>query len=161
VSEMLNYSQDYGQSWSIAAVNFRVADESQAGLTDHKHLNFEHLREEISRVEAEHEVLAGDIRRHYNCHEEAQVFSYLRKHPVLLSLLSLAAPILKSYFDPPTPLKLRAPVDEDGWQLLYAVVMWPGGPQEASAALNRFEDEWWLPNSRQASGRLTFTYELT
>jgi len=51
-------------------------------------------------------------------------------------------------------------IDEDGAQTLYVVAVWSGDVQDVRIALEHFDAQWWIANSRQASGDLCFTYEL-
>lgn len=44
--------------------------------------------------------------------------------------------------------------------MLYVKAMWPGEPRDALAALDQFEDVWWIANSYPAGTTLTFTYSL-
>jgi hypothetical protein len=48
----------------------------------------------------------------------------------------------------------------NGWQNLCVDVLWPGNAAEAYAAIDRFEDTWWVANSHLGVGRLAFTYRL-
>jgi hypothetical protein len=75
-------------------------------------------------------------------------------------LLIEAIPHLRQHFGNGTVFSLRATVDEYGGQALYAVAMWPGNVQDARNSLEHFDEQWWIANSRQAAGDLTFTYEL-
>jgi hypothetical protein len=59
-----------------------------------------------------------------------------------------------------TVFNLRAAVDEYGAETLYAVALWPGAVRDARRAIDQFDERWWIANSRQASGDVTFTYEL-
>jgi len=75
-------------------------------------------------------------------------------------LLIEAVPRLWESFGIDAVFNLRVLIDESGSRTLYAVAMWAGSAKDVSIALDQFEDGWWILNSRQASGILTFTYEL-
>ena len=79
--------------------------------------------------------------------------------PIAYVLLD-AVPSLLQCFGTRPLLKLKAPFDESGTQMLYAVVAWPGDIREVRDALIRFDDEWWLSRVQSAAGQLTYTYEL-
>lgn len=118
------------------------------------------LEDQMARFEAEHEALVKEVRKHYVLPANSSVLTFFYRHRALPQLLLQAASHLKEYFGAGVVFSLRVPVDESGSQTLYAVAMWPGNVREVRNALEKFDDEWWIANSRQASGHLTFTYEL-
>ena len=114
----------------------------------------------MARFEADHQEIVAQVRRSYVLPNDASVAEFFRSHRTIPQLLVLAAPHLLEYFGAGTVLTLRATIDEYGSQTLYAVVMWPGAVRDVRDALANFDDHWWIANSRQAGGDLTFTYEL-
>jgi hypothetical protein len=61
----------------------------------------------------------------------------------------------------PTPSsRFEANADENGWQNLCVDALWQGNSADAYAAIDRFEDAWWVANSHMGAGRLMFTYRL-
>src|ERR1700685_1601928 len=118
------------------------------------------LEREMAVFDAEHEAALNELRRLYVLPAGSSVTGFLRKHRTIPQLLVLAAQQLKWYFGADTVLTLRAPIDESGSRSLYAVAMWPGSVRDAKTALDKFDDAWWIANSRQALGDLYFTYEL-
>jgi hypothetical protein len=121
---------------------------------------FKDLENEMALFEAEHQAIISAVRKYYVVPTDSSVTTFFDSHRTLPELLLLAIPFLKQYFGDDTVFSLRAPIDESGSQTLYSVAMWPGKMQDARVALERFDDNWWIANSRQASGYLTFTYEL-
>jgi hypothetical protein len=117
------------------------------------------LDSQVLRFEAQHDQLMGEIRRLYVMADERSVADYLRSHRRVPQLLVDAVPSLRRFFEN-APISLLAKSDENGWDMLYATVQWPGEPQDALAALDRFDDAWWLANSYPAGTTLTFTYKL-
>ena len=85
---------------------------------------------------------------------------FLFAHRAIPRLLLEGASHLRACFGSETVFTLRAPIDDSGSRTLYAVVMWPGSVREVRMALEHFDETWWIANSRQSSGYLTFTYEL-
>ncbi len=110
--------------------------------------------------EAEHDSALEELRRKFILPPDPSVVTFLNDHRTLPQILLEAADHLRAYFGADTIFNLRAPIDESGARTLYAVVMWPGTVSAVREALARFDDEWWIAHSRQASGYLTFTYEL-
>jgi len=49
--------------------------------------------------------------------------------------------------------------EDDEQQNLYAVAVWRGRVEDAVAALESFDENWWLDQPTRALA-LTFTYEL-
>ncbi len=118
------------------------------------------LEDQMAGFEAEHEALVKEVRKYYVLPADSSVLSFFRRHRTLPQLLLQAAQQLKEHFGANAVFTLRAPVDESGSQTLYAVAMWPGNVRNVRDSLAKFDDEWWIANSRQAAGYLTFTYEL-
>ena len=103
---------------------------------------------------------ARDLVRDFVMPSDSSVLDFLEDHRVIARTLAEAAPRLREYFGESTVFSLRRAFDELGGRTLYAVVLWPGKPQDVRSALRRFDDEWWFTRSRQTSGKLVFTYEL-
>jgi len=122
---------------------------------------FESLEEQMAEFSAQHEAVLGEVRKCYALPADSSVRDFLTEHRTLPYILLEAAPQLKTYFGEATIFSLRAPIDDAGSRTLYAVAMWPGRSRDVREALARFDDSWWIAHSRQASGYLTFTYELT
>ncbi|HME08151.1 MAG TPA: hypothetical protein VKG25_13940 [Bryobacteraceae bacterium] len=118
------------------------------------------IPERMRGFQAEHNSALKELRRKFILPPDPSVVTFLTEHRTLPQILLEAADHLRAYFGADTIFNLRAPIDESGSRTLYAVVMWPGTVSAVKAALARFDDEWWIAHSRQASGYLTFTYEL-
>ncbi len=103
--------------------------------------------------------LLPNIRRSYVIEDEGSLTAFFRMHPHLPQLLIDAVPRLSRFFGNAAIL-LLVRADEDGWEMAYAIVQWPGEPDDALEALDRFDEAWWLANSDPAGTTLTFTYQL-
>ncbi|MEO6801772.1 MAG: hypothetical protein ABI197_00860 [Granulicella sp.] len=163
MSGLLNSKQTSGNEWSVRLEGMQYRDFQDIGeksIPRRQLGSFVDLEAQMTRFESEHEALVNEVRRLYVMSTANQVISYLRGHRTIPQLLVTAHSTLQRYFGMDTVFGLRAPIDEQGWQTLYAVVMWQGSAKNAVAILDQFENQWWLPNSRQAFGCLTFTYEL-
>ena len=101
-----------------------------------------------------------EVRQHYMLPVDSSVAGFLTTHRSISQILLAAVPQLKTVFGANAVVRLRAPIDESGVRVLYAIVLWPGKLSDVRAALARFDDQWWLPNSPQTNGYLVFTYEL-
>jgi len=116
---------------------------------------------QMASVGPEHEVPFDQIRKYYVLPKDpSPVLKFLSEHRTSPQILLDGAAHLKDCFGEDAVFNLRAPIDEDGSQMLYAVVMWPGALRDVRQALTRFDEIWWIAHARQASGYLTFTYEL-
>jgi hypothetical protein len=120
----------------------------------------EDYEQQMADFAAEHGTALDDLRKHYVFPADPSVMGFLTEHRILAQLLLEAAPKLEKYFGPTAVFNLRAPIDEAGSRMLYAVAIWPGPLQDVRNALERFDHEWWLARAGQAGGNLTFTYEL-
>lgn len=104
------------------------------------------------------EVIA--LRKFFVIDDGLSIEAFLGEHRTLPQLLLEATDYLRAAFGDDVVFKLRAPIDEYGSSTLYAVAMWSGPIADVRIALDRFDADWWLANSRRASGRLSITYEL-
>jgi hypothetical protein len=116
-------------------------------------------REENIRVAMVHDGILRQIREFFVMSTDLPL-QFLFAHRAIPRLLLEAVSHLRACFGSETVFTLRAPIDESGSRTLYAVVMWPGSVQDARKSLERFDETWWIANSRQSSGYLNFTYEL-
>jgi hypothetical protein len=121
---------------------------------------FDEIERQKSVFAADHEAALKEVRKYFVLPNDSSVATFLGEHRSLPQLLLEAVTPLKACFGMQTVFGLRAPIDESGSRTLYAVAMWPGKVRDARNALAKFDDGWWIAQSRQASGYLTFTYEL-
>jgi hypothetical protein len=117
------------------------------------------LEEQMMAFEKEYVSNVAELARHYIFSQEASVKDFLRSHRALPQLLLSALPHLRRHFGN-IVFSLRAASDDDGWQALYVDALWPGHATDALAAIDQFEDQWWIANSSAAAGSLNFTYRL-
>jgi hypothetical protein len=159
---LLDYSQPTGSDWG-SPITPALYDPFQEGAHQRpvrqQLANLIALEEQMARFEAEHALLVTEVRRYYVMPDELSVRDFLRNHRRIPPLLLEALPHLRRFFAN-TIFTLRATSDENGWQMLYVGALWPGEPRDALAALNQFDDAWWIANSYPAGTSLTFTYKL-
>lgn len=120
----------------------------------------EQLEQQMAQFDADHEAVVTELQRSYVLLNDQSVRKFFKTHRTAPQLLIEAVSHLRRHFGNGTVFNLRTTVDEYGAQTLYAVAMWPGAVADVRNALAHFDDEWWIANSRQASGDVTFTYEL-
>jgi len=120
----------------------------------------EQMEQQMAQFEAEHEAAVTELQRSYVFLNEQAIGSFFKSHRTAPQLLVEAAPWLRQNFGARTVFNLRAMSDEYGAQTLCVVALWPGDLREVRNALEHFDEQWWIDNSHQASGDLTFTYEL-
>jgi hypothetical protein len=159
-------SQIPGNQWPLASAptqyeEFRPVSQSSAFLLDPKRglATLANMEWQIADSEAEHQAALDKVRQDFVMPADSSVACFLTAHRTILQLLLEAVPELRTCFGSESVFDLRAPVDESGSQMLYAVARWPGSVSDVRQALAKF-DTWWIAHSRQASGNLAFTYEL-
>jgi hypothetical protein len=163
---MLSESLDVqvsGNSWNQASIPMVYQDFQQVAVRVERREQrelFRDLENQMADFEAQHEAAITELRKQYVLPIDSSVVDFLRQQRTIPQLLNLAVPQLKLHFGVDTIFTLRAPIDESGARTLYAVAMWPGKARDAKNAIDKFDDAWWIANSRQASGNLYFTYEL-
>ena len=121
---------------------------------------FEGFERQMAEFASQHDTLLAEIRKHYLLPPDSSVQSFLTEHRSLPALVLQALPGLRVCFGPQAIIALRAPIDASGDRILYGVVQWAGSARDAKKALQKFDDTWWISRSHEASGHLTFTYEL-
>jgi hypothetical protein len=120
---------------------------------------FPYLEDQMLNFEVQFAASITDVQRHYVMPADSSVIDFLRSHRRIPQLLIEALKPLRQFFDD-SILALRATSDENGWEMLYVNILWPGEPHCALEALDKFDDSWWLANSYPAGLNLTFTYKL-
>ncbi|MDE3186139.1 MAG: hypothetical protein KGM96_01280 [Acidobacteriota bacterium] len=156
-------NQTSGNDWGIpihAMLHERIQKVKAETAISHRQCSFiRDVETQMQQFEKEYQAAVAEVRKFYVLPNDLSVLDFLNDHRALPQLLIDAAPQLKKYFGD-TVFTLRATSDEYGWQSLYADAMWTGDARDAVRFLDKFEDEWWIPNCRSARGALTFTYRL-
>jgi hypothetical protein len=109
---------------------------------------------------SQYQAVLEELRKYYVLRTDSSIRDFLNSHRTIPQILLEAAPQLRAFFGANAVFTLRASIDEAGSRTLYAVVMWPGATQDARNVLATFDNQWWIARAGQASGHLTFTYEL-
>jgi hypothetical protein len=78
----------------------------------------------------------------------------------LASILVLAREPLNNAFGKHTVKTLSMVEDDEGFRMLFCLVMIPGDMQHARSALRSFDTSWWLQHSARFAGKLNFDFEL-
>ena len=156
-------NQTSGNDWGVP-VHAMLHERSQnlpfdTSVSNRQRSSLLELEAQMRQFERDHQTAITEVRKFYVLPTDSSVLDFLNEHRALPQVLIDAAPQLGRYFGD-TVFALRATSDEDGWQNLYADALWPGDALDAIRLLDRFEDDWWIPNCRQAGGNLTFTYRL-
>ncbi len=132
-----------------------VAEPKQEGVA-----LLEDYEREMLVFQAETEAALNDVRRCFVLPQDSSVVTFLQDHKTIPQILLEAINHLRACFGIDTLFALKVLTEEGGPRMLYGVAMWPGAVEDARRSLANFDDTWWLSHSRQASGHLTFTYEL-
>jgi hypothetical protein len=120
---------------------------------------FDDFEAQMRRYEADHRAMLAEVARCYVVPRDNSVQNFLNTYRSVPPLLLQAYPRLREQFTDAV-LALRANSDENGWQNLCVDALWQGNSADAYAAIDRFEDAWWVANSHMAAGHLMFTYRL-
>jgi len=157
-------SQTSGNNWSPVEAGGMLHQEQQRVPTFPQVTGrsfFDALEKQMLDFTVQHQAMLADVRRHFVLPPDPNpVTSFLSAHRAIPQILLEAMGPLRTCFGADAVFHLRTLTDESGSQTLYAVVMWPGSLRDVRAGLARFDDDWWTAHSHQASGHLTFTYEL-
>ncbi len=156
-------TQISGIKWDIPSTARAYRRHQEAPIPDPRAQETDILADaerQMAQFEAQHEATLREIAKNYTMPGDSSVQSFLRNHRTIPQLLVEAIPYLKRCFGGLAVVALRASIDESGAQMLYALVMWPGEVNHARQSLERFDDDWWIAHSRQASGYLSFSFEL-
>jgi hypothetical protein len=135
-----------------------VEASSSANLLTKDLLGYER---DMKQFNQEHAATLDRLRREYQLSSTSGVESFLRIHRSLAEILIDAIPHLRETFGDDTVFRIDVGSDENPIpEMLYTVALWQGSPALAKAALERFDESWWIGNSSRANGRLVFDYEL-
>jgi len=160
MSGLLEYAQTSGNDWGRghAGMHGDLQESVDSPEPRQQLVAFARLEAQMARFEADHQALIDEVRRQYVMPVDSSVEELFQRYRVLPQLLIEAGSYLRRYFGE-TVFALRSTSDDYGWQTLYVDAIWPGKPNDAMAAIDAFEDAWWIVNSHR-SGSLTFTYRL-
>jgi len=159
---MLVSNQTSGNDWGETAYAM-LHELSQPGLSidpSYQGSVFESLEREMAQQESEFVDTITKLRSKFIFTDSVSVQSFLRTHRALSSILLEAVSYLKDCFGPDTPLTLEIAFDEGPARAIYALALWKRDRAESRAALNRFDEIWWMDNLKKAGGRIVFDYEL-
>jgi hypothetical protein len=98
------------------------------------------------------------LKARYAFRNEAAIIHFCSTHAAATPLLADAAVELKRSFGQDAILTLECLAEDNEPASLYAIVVWRGDAERAEAAIEDFDDRWWL--NQDAQPGLTFTYEL-
>jgi len=98
------------------------------------------------------------LKARYAFRNEPAIINFCSTHAAAAALLADAAVELKHSFGQDAVLNLECLAEDNEPSYLYAIVVWRGDAERAEAALEDFDDRWWLNHDAQPG--LTFTYEL-
>jgi hypothetical protein len=115
---------------------------------------------EIEQIRSENQDLLNGLMSVYVFEVATKVLPFLEDHPSVPHFLLEAVPFLRKSFGDSVILQLQIPPDEDVPLTIYAVALWDGAVEDATAALRKFDDSWWTANGHRASGKIVIDYQL-
>ncbi|MBW4038094.1 MAG: hypothetical protein HIU91_04315 [Acidobacteria bacterium] len=160
--QLIDNHQPTGSNWgSIVLEMFECRTQEIPSVSDQTSAVsiLAKLEDQMESFEREHRSTVAELAQNYIFAQETSVEEFLRSHRILPQLLMAALPYLRQQFGS-IVFSLRAVSDDYGWQTMFVDALWPGQAADALAAIDRFEDEWWIANSSAATGSLNFTYRL-
>jgi len=109
------------------------------------------------------EPLAGSglraLEEAYVLEDRSAIPAFIKQNRLLEHLLEARGP-LTSAFGEAAVKKLTLVEDDEGFVTLFCLILVPGSLEEASRALNSFDESWWLARSGQVGGKLNFDFDL-
>lgn len=118
------------------------------------------LENQMREYEAEFKRLLTDLSTFFIFADPNAVWSFLRTHRSVVSILLDGAPYLRKSFGDGVPLTLEVVSDDGPPVAINALAVWRGDSTGARAALRAFDEVWWLKNLHGAGGRIVFDVEL-
>lgn len=119
------------------------------------------LEAQMTSFSAKEEDDFERLRKEYVLVNASIVEVLLRNHRSLIDLLLEAVVHLRASFGTDAVIQLRLGFDEgDEPNIVCGIVQWTRDSQAARAALDAFDDSWWMNNVGKAFGRVVFDYEL-
>jgi hypothetical protein len=156
-------NQTSGNDWTSTVgsmLHEREQDQLEPEIVRHQRNVLDNFEREMSRYEIDHRATVAEVAKSYVMPRDNSVQDFLDSHRMLPQLLIQANSHLQKAFGDTTVFSLRATCDEYGGQSLFVDALWPGNAADAYAALDRFEDNWWVAHCHMAVGHLNFTYRL-
>jgi len=142
--------QDY-LSWPVS---FRKPPQREGVATQYLAHSRALWQASISQFSAEME----SIKAEYVLRNEPAIAYFFSTHRTAATFLSSADGELKKSFGDDVVLSLEALAEENESSTLYAIAVWRGSAERAEAALEDFDERWWL--NQPLHPGITFTYEL-
>lgn len=97
---------------------------------------------------------------HYRIEKEAEVISFIRKYPFLLSILEEAPSHIYRIFSKDVTLCLELHHDpEESWDELFIIIKSAYSAEKAIGLENRLAEEWFLDRIKDTRGKLNITEE--
>lgn len=119
------------------------------------------LERQMAQFSAEEEEDFKRLRKEYVLVDGSVVEAFLRAHRSLLEVLLDAVTQLRACFGADCVLQLRLGNEEgDASTVVCGFVQWTKSAEIARAALDAFDESWWIKNVGRAAGRVVFDYEL-
>lgn len=101
------------------------------------------------------------IQAWYRMEDAARVRKFISRHSVIAELLIEAYGPLHQHFgvNPSIVLRIESDPERYGCDELFAYIQTPLPPDQAIAALDRFDFDWFLDHAMRADGRFNFNIE--
>lgn len=121
---------------------------------------FDDLERQMAAQQKEFEASMTMLRKLFIFRSGQSVASFLGTHRALIPILLEATTHLAHFFGADVPLALEILSDDESPNSINALALFHGSSTDAHAALDSFDQVWWMANMRRASGRIVFDYDL-
>lgn len=121
---------------------------------------FAGVEKEMAEYKRSQEAMMKEVQNRFGMALDALVASFLANHRSLPHLLAEAFDRLQQAFGTRVVVNLEVSTDEDGYQTLYAIVLWRGDAHHAEAAFNSFVENWWIHRMNAPTADIAFVYQL-
>jgi hypothetical protein len=158
----LVFDQTSGNNWG-SPIRSMLHERVQTGagkMSASQASIFEDLERQMAEQEAEFAATLGSLIKNFIFNNPEPITAFLRTHRALAPILLESVPYLAECFGSDASFALEIMSDEGPPTAIYALVLWRWDRAVARAALQRFDEHWWMNNLKKAAGRIVFDYEL-
>jgi hypothetical protein len=121
---------------------------------------FKELEADLTEARASQEVVMKEVQNRFGKASDPLVVAFMASHRSLPHLLTEAFERLKDAFRQNIVVNLEVSTDEEGYQNLYAIVLWQDDAHQAATAFDSFVENWWIHRMNASNSDVAFVYQL-